>query len=124
MSGTQDPRHAAGRDLGAADLWDRLDEWEPDPISLDFNRRLHQRVESVDRRRVISRAFPLGPAIVLFALMILYSSSTRPVNSTSWENSFLDENTPSRSVEPETASMVQTLYDLDMLQTLNSEQSL
>lgn len=124
MSGSQDPRQVVGRGPGAADLWEKLEEWEPDPISLDFNRRLQRRIEAVDRRGVIRRALSLGPVIILFTLMILFSSSARPISSGSAESDYLEENTLLQAVEPEAAGMVQTLGDLDMLQTLNAEQSL
>jgi hypothetical protein len=122
--GSQDPRHVAGRYSGAADLWEQLEEWEPDPISIDFNRRLRQRIESFDRRRTIRRALSLGPAILLFTLMIMFSSSARPTTSGSTESNRLEKDALLQAVEPEAAGMVQTLCDLDMLQTLNSEQSL
>ena len=34
-------------------VWDALDLWEPAPVSLDFNRRLWQRIDSSCRGSVV-----------------------------------------------------------------------
>ena len=31
---------------GQTELWQSLDVWDPEPVSLDFNRRLWQRIEA------------------------------------------------------------------------------
>ena len=38
-------RNAARFSLQQTAVWDALDEWEPPPVSMDFNRRLWQRID-------------------------------------------------------------------------------
>jgi len=102
-------------------LWAALDEWEPESISLDFNRKLYKRVDAFERRRSLLQLFHAAPVIILFALLILFNSSTRPtvpVNGT--ENSAA----ASSKAELESKAMAEALSDLSMIQALNSTEPL
>src|SRR5208283_2346762 len=54
-------------------VWDALDAWKPAPVSLDFNRRLWQRIDAAEaepwyrRLAAVLRATPWKPAIPLTA---------------------------------------------------------
>jgi hypothetical protein len=64
---------------GQTELWQTLDTWEPEPVSMDFNRRLYQRIEAETaapwylrigeflRMGAWKPAIPLAAAVVLVA---------------------------------------------------------
>jgi hypothetical protein len=62
---------------GQTDLWQALDAWEPESVSLDFNRRLWQRIDAEAAptwRRKLSDFFARGvwkPALPLTAAALL-----------------------------------------------------
>ena len=74
----QCPECAALR-LEQSAVWEILDAWEPAPVSIDFNRRLWQRIDATESapwyRRLAESlryanwkpAFPLAAAIVVIA---------------------------------------------------------
>jgi anti-sigma factor RsiW len=61
-------------------VWDALDAWEPAPVSLDFNRRLWQRIDAVEsepwyrRFGAVLRAASWKPAIPLTAAALLIAA--------------------------------------------------
>ena len=62
------------------EVWDALDVWEPVPVSLDFNRRLWQRIDAVERepwyRRLVEvlRTASWTPAIPLTAAVLVIAA--------------------------------------------------
>lgn len=110
-------------DLKATDhgFWAAMDEWEPEPISLDFNRRLYDRVRTIESKKSL-RLIPHLSAIILFVLLMLFTSSTR--QDTSGKGDLLLGESERASVVAEPRSMAQVLADLNMLQTLNSAEPL
>ena len=71
--------HCATFLAGQAELWGVLDAWEPEPVSIDFNRRLWQRIEVIANEPWYHRlmeamrfgawkpVFPLAAAILVVA---------------------------------------------------------
>jgi hypothetical protein len=57
-------------------VWEALDEWKPAPVSLDFNRRLWQRIDAAEaepwyrRLAAVLRATSWTPAIPLTAAVL------------------------------------------------------
>jgi len=76
-------------------LWNALDAWEPEPVSMNFNRRLWQRIDAIAAAPWYRRfadavhfgawkpAFPLAAAAVLIAagFMLDHQSSVPTQNS-------------------------------------------
>jgi anti-sigma factor RsiW len=106
-------------------VWDALDTWEPSPVSLDFNRRLWQRIDTAEaepwyRRLAESFRFaqwkpvlPLTAAILLMAAGFLFDHQDSQVST---------QTTPAiaRSVSVSEADQVeQTLDDIQLLRQLN-----
>jgi hypothetical protein len=66
---------------GQTDLWQTLDAWEPEPVSMDFNRRLWQRIDAeaaLPWYRKLADAFSTGawkPALPLAAAVLLVSTA-------------------------------------------------
>ena len=62
-------------------LWSALDEWEPEPVSMDFNRRLWQKIDLLDAApwyRRLADSLRLGgwkPAIPLVAAVVLVATA-------------------------------------------------
>ena len=62
--------------LDQSALWSALDGWEPKPVSMDFNRRLWQRIDAIQtepwyRRLALSLRFGTWkPAIPLAAVVL------------------------------------------------------
>jgi hypothetical protein len=118
VSGIENDRKAT--DHG---FWVAMDEWEPEPISLDFNRRLYDRVRTIESQKSL-RAVPHLSAIILFVLLMLFTSSTRQTPDGNGDALSDESGAASVVPEPEHNSMAQVLADLNMLQTLNSAEPL
>ena len=60
-----------------AALWSALDEWEPEPVSMDFNRRMWQKIDLLDAapwHRRLADSLRLGswkPGFALVAAVVL-----------------------------------------------------
>ena len=104
------------------ELWSALDGWQPEPVSLDFNRRLFQQIDAIEaRRRRFVRMASLVPVVVVLALAgLLYSPFTSQPS---------DEPSPAAVValeapDSQNKAVVQTLSDIEMLQMIHSTKSL
>jgi predicted anti-sigma-YlaC factor YlaD len=70
---------AFGLQQGA--LWAALDEWEPEPVSMDFNRRMWQKIDLLEAEpwyRRLADSLRLGgwkPAIPLVAAVVLVATA-------------------------------------------------
>jgi hypothetical protein len=66
---------------GQTELWQALDAWEPEPVRMDFSRRLWQRIELdavAPWYRKVADAFRLGvwkPALPLAAAVVLVATA-------------------------------------------------
>jgi anti-sigma factor RsiW len=76
---TCDACAAFGLEQGA--LWSALDEWEPEPVSMDFNRRMWQKIDLLDAspwyRRLVD-SLRLGtwkPGLALAAAVVLVATA-------------------------------------------------
>jgi hypothetical protein len=57
-----------------------LDHWEVEPVSLDFNRRLFQRIREFDEWSNLRWCVRYGPPVLLL-LLILYATDSRGLSS-------------------------------------------
>ena len=81
-----------------ADLWAALDTWEPEPVSVSFNRTLWHKIDlaaagshskkpwyrnlaDAVRSGAWKPAFPLGAAALVIAAGFLFDHPTRPTNA-------------------------------------------
>ena len=110
-------------------VWDALDAWEPMPVSVDFNRRLWQRIDAAatacwytrlaDALRLANwkPAFPLAVAILLIAGGFLLDHPADKVAAP-------DVSTQGASIQDvsltEADQLEQTLDDIQMLHQLDS----
>ena len=104
-----------------AALWAALDQWEARPISLDFDRRLYQKIEEQQQlgwwARIFGSARPmfLRPALPLAATACLLVVAGLIMNT--------PERTPAPAAEApqvrEVEQMERTLDDLEMLRQFN-----
>ena len=107
-------------------VWDALDEWRPAPVSIDFNRRLWQRIDAADAAPWYARLFqsirfaqwhpvlPLTAAILVVAAGFLLD---HPADRVSLQAA---PAAPSVSVT-EADQVEQTLDDIQLLRQLNAE---
>jgi anti-sigma factor RsiW len=64
-----------------AALWSALDEWEPEPVSMDFNRRMWQKIDLLDAapwHRRLADSLRLGswkPGFALVAAVVLVATA-------------------------------------------------
>ena len=107
-----------------AAVWDALDAWKPSPVSLDFNRRLWQRIDAADaapwyKRLVESlRMAPWKPVLPLTAAILIIAAG------------FLFDHPGGRSPAPNAAAnsvsvteaeqVEQALDDIQLLRQLNT----
>jgi hypothetical protein len=56
---------------GQAAVWDALDAWEPAPVTVDFNRRLWQRIDRVEAERANWFSMTWKPALPVAAAFLL-----------------------------------------------------
>jgi hypothetical protein len=105
-------------------VWDALDQWEPAPVSMDFNRKLWQRIDAAanapwyrslaDSLRFANwkPVFPLAAAILAIAGGFLLDHPGKEV---------ADRAEPVHSVSVTDADQLeQTLDDIQMLRQLES----
>jgi anti-sigma factor RsiW len=109
-------------------VWDALNEWRPAPVSIDFNRRLWQRIDAADAAPWYLRLFqtirfvqwqpvlPLTAAILVIAAGFLLD---HPADRVAARNA---PAAPSVSVT-EADQVEQTLDDIQLLRQLNAEES-
>jgi anti-sigma factor RsiW len=103
-------------------VWDALDAWEPAPVSVDFNRRLWQRIDAADAAPWYQRladSFRFGnwkPAFALTAAMVVIAAGfilDHPAE--------LRQATSAEGVSTTEAEQVeQTLDDLQLLHQFDS----
>jgi len=104
------------------DLWTVLDRWQPEPISVDFNRRLYSRLAEFNRserslRKQLTVASPIGLAL-LGLLLTIHSDQRSP-------EPVARECAQQTTVSADQAkTLVQTLSDLDMLKQIDSNRLL
>jgi anti-sigma factor RsiW len=66
--------------VGQAEVWQALDAWEPAPVSMDFNRRLWQKIDAVEAApwyRKLADSLRMGawkPALPLTAAVFLVAA--------------------------------------------------
>jgi anti-sigma factor RsiW len=104
-------------------LWDTLDAWEPGPVSLDFNRRLWQRIDAAEtapwykqladslRFAAWKPVIPLTAAALLIAAGFLYDHPGRNATDPA-ANSAAVRTTDVEQVE-QTLDDIQLLHQFD-----------
>jgi anti-sigma factor RsiW len=99
-------------------VWDALDAWEPVPVSLDFNRRLWQRIDAAEaepwyrRLAAVLRTASWTPAIPLTAAMLVIAAGfvfDHPAN----------RNAPAPAPVSATVTVEQVEQTLDDIQLLH-----
>jgi len=101
-------------------LWNALDRWEPEPVSMDFDRRLYRRIEAGKAAFWIRRLFcPLQPfwrpAVPLAAACLLIVASVM-LHKPQAVIAPVDPAVRVEKIEPE--QVERTLDDLEMLREL------
>ena len=101
-------------------LWNALDRWEPEPVSIDFDRRLYRRIEAGKAAFWIRRLFcPLQPfwrpAVPLAAACLLIVASVM-LHKPQAVIAPVDPAVRVEKIEPE--QVERTLDDLEMLREL------
>jgi anti-sigma factor RsiW len=104
-----------------AAVWDALDAWKPSPVSLDFNRRLWQRIDAADaapwyeRLTESLRMAPWKPVLPLTAAILIIAAG------------FLFDHPGGRAPAPadsvsvtEAEQVEQALDDIQLLRQLNT----
>lgn len=91
-------------------VWKALDTWEAIPVSEDFDRKLHTRIEEFEarswRRRVWRPALSFGAASAAIAIaLMIYTPGNRSENA---------------NVEVEPEQVERALEDLEMLKQLSN----
>jgi len=57
-------------------LWSALDEWEPEPVSMDFNRRMWQKIDLLDATPWYRRlTYSWKPGLALAAAVVLVATA-------------------------------------------------
>jgi hypothetical protein len=118
---------------GQTELWQTLDAWEPEPVRMDFNRRLWHRIEAevaapwpIRGLRALADSLRMGawkPALPLAAAVVLVATgfmmdhpSTLPVNPPGVQ-------TASGASAIDADQVEKTLDDLQLLLQLNASVS-
>ena len=115
MNSSQDDQFDAGKDL-----WAALDSWEPEPISMDFNRRLFRRIHAQEQQRKFCWRSPLIPAFLcLFLAFLLLSKPYLKNSAPAVETTVSNQKFNSQAVH-DGQTVAQTLSDLSMLRVINS----
>lgn len=92
-----------------------LDAWEPSPVSLDFNRRLYQRIEKMDARRKQRRRVVSSIPLALLCCAALLLRTPHPWLKTNAEfQKTLSVNGP---------EFEQQISDLKMLRQISAEEA-
>jgi len=106
-------------------VWASLDTWEEEPVPADFNRKVYQRIDALDRQpwwkrwldgegRVIWKPIAgVTAAAAVLAVVLLLRPAPVPVAPAAETKSAAAE-----SVDPD--KLEQALQDMDMLQHLSS----
>lgn len=114
MVSSQDPSNYVGRDL-----WAVLDEWEAEPVSITFNRRLFERIQAVDQGWSLRRLLAfLSGVIVLASAIGLTTGSGQPPGTANFAAA--PESTMETQVAADAGCLSQALEDLKMFQVLDS----
>jgi hypothetical protein len=99
------------------EFWNALDSWEPEPVSLDFNRRLYERIRNFEKSRVPRQYIP-----VLFALLVsifcFTAVSRRTAPAGAVESKWTESALCSSQIPNDGQTVAQTLADLKMLSEL------
>ena len=102
-------------------LWNTLDSWEAEPVSLDFDRRLYARIESEDNVSWWRRAFrPLDGLSFKPAFSLAAACVTVIAVILVQEPSAIDTPPQARADTAEIEQVERTLEDIDMIQQLDS----
>jgi anti-sigma factor RsiW len=109
-------------------VWNALDAWEPEQMSLDFNRRLWQRIEDTPAQPWYARLAswkPMLPSavtalVLVAAAFVTQSAFERPFGVLEHEVSIQGAAAESDVSVTEVDQAVTTLDDLQLLQQLDS----
>lgn len=97
-----------------------LDLWQPEPVSLEFNRQLRAKIQIVDekRRARLWRVSTMGPAVIAICLALWLPQIPRapaPAGQTLAPGVVNPDGNPDRA-----QAVAQTLADLNMLNQIDS----
>jgi anti-sigma factor RsiW len=106
---------------GQSMVWEALDSWEPAPVSLDFDRRLYERVEqqvswwtrlTSPLNPLFQHAIPIGAAaaVLIMAGLIMNRPATLP-------SAPVQESAQVETLQPE--QLEHAVDDMEMLRELN-----
>lgn len=110
---------------GQSEVWQVLDAWEPEPVSLDFNRRMWQKIDAAAaapwyrkladslRMGAWKPALPLTVAVVLVAAGFVMDHRTATPNAPSVASSAVVSVTDADQLE-------KTLDDIQLLRQLDA----
>lgn len=115
--------------VGQAEVWQALDAWEPAPVSMDFNRRLWQKIDAAEAApwyRKLADSLRMGawkPALPLTAAVFLVAAGFMMDHRTSV--SFSQGTSASSSISDgvsvsEADQVEKTLDDLQLLRQLDA----
>jgi anti-sigma factor RsiW len=102
-------------------VWEALDSWEPAPVSMDFDRRLYERIErqvswwtrlTRPLNPLFQHAVPIGAAaaVLIMAGLIMNRPATMPVAP-------VQESAQVETLQPE--QLEHAVDDMEMLRELN-----
>ncbi len=102
------------------DFWAVLDDWEPEPVSMDFNRQLFGRIQNLEQQRKLRWRSPWIPAIFgLFFVILLLGGVDVEDAGASRRTAISNQKLELQSVQSGQA-VAQTLSDLNMFRAINS----
>jgi hypothetical protein len=112
--------------LEQAAVWDILDTWEPAPVSVDFNRKLWQRIDAADAApwyRRLAESLRFGnwkPAVPLAAAMVVIAAGFMLDHPQNRAGDKKLAGTPETVSASEAEQVEQTLEDLQLLHQFDS----
>jgi anti-sigma factor RsiW len=113
--------------VGQAEVWQALDVWEPEPVSMDFNRRLWQKIDSAAAApwyRKLADSLRMGawkPALPLTAAVFLVAAGFMMDHRNVLPNSATPSVAMTDGVSVSEADQVEkTLDDIQLLRQLDA----
>jgi anti-sigma factor RsiW len=119
--------------VGQAEVWQALDAWEPAPVSMDFNRRLWQKIDAAEAApwyRKLADSLSMGawkPALPLTAAVFLVAAGFMMDHQTSASlsqgvsvNSSVNASVNDGVSVSEADQVEKTLDDLQLLRQLDA----
>ena len=106
-------------------VWEALDAWTPEPVSMDFDQRLMSRIDGAEARRTVwdrIRGFitePL-PGLALRPVMPLAAACVLVVAVGLYQIPGMRESEPATEVQVDIEQVETTLADIDMLKQLSA----